>query len=113
MILKPIIRKGETNVRISVVDKPNILPVSSNSSDALKQYEATESQNYLELTGRLMMLSIVYPERLIRADKSNHDRLYRLTHKQWPVCECNYAKYIRGADIGFSREVIENLRGVL
>lgn len=113
MILKPLIRKESNNVRTAFMDKPNILPVSSNSSDALKQYEAIESTQYLELTGRLMMLSIVHSERLIRADKSNHDRLYRLTHKQWPVCECNYAKYIRGADIGFSWEVIENLRGVL
>lgn len=112
MLLRPLIQKEEISHVANETDKVNILPVTC-SKKTLELYEANESFQYLQLTGRLMMLSVIWHDRNVKAEKSNHERLYRSFHPSWPVCQCNYAKYIRGSDLGFSWEVIRNLKGVI
>lgn len=113
MLLKPLIRKEISHVA-NETDKVRDLPVNAESRlTALNQYMIQESSEYLQLTGRFLMLSIIVKEINIKIEKTNHDRSYRSSHPSWPICQCNYAKYIRGTDMSFSREVIENLRGVI
>ena len=108
MLIKPLISK-QSLVTISS------LPIS-NKNDHSSSNERAESQNYLDTYGRLLMLTILYNERSIKFNKHNHDKIYernRYHSHNWSLCKCDYAKYIRGEDMGLNSGQIERMREVI
>lgn len=104
MLLKPYIPK--VNV--------NSLPSESLNSRKDAHYEYNESMEFLESEGRLLMLTILWHERNLKAEKRIHDihNVFSCVNT-WPVCQCNFAKYIRGIDMNLSIKRIDYLREIL
>ncbi len=89
MLIKPLIKN-----KVST----NSLPVKSGNPQSNPAYFGIDAEKYefLELTGKLMMLPIMYHEWNLKQNKIIHDFNCVYT---WPVCECNFANSIRREDI--------------
>lgn len=133
MILKPYIAKevrvnsllsesGNSQKNIQTVynggslERMGYEPEEVKYGDTRKQRtaEQIECNQFLESEGRLLMLTTLYHERSLRNNKLIHDiwNVFACVYT-WPVCECNFAKTIRGYDMGLSIDRIDYLRGIL
>ena len=94
MLLKPLKSKSLSASKV----------ISASEPVTRDKIELAESLLYLRENGRLLILPILNHEKSVRFDKINHDSYRFNCVITWPRCNCNYAKLIRGLDIGFEMQ---------
>ena len=104
MLIKPLISKQREDIVITSISNLPLVPSDS--------FLTKERQDYLDTHGRLLIQAILACEKSNKHNKNNHSLIYK-DHSNWSLCKCEYAKYIRGEDMGMSDEQIERLREVI
>ncbi len=92
MLIKPLVKQ-----------KLNVKSLPSNTSyppEYHPAYFGTKEENieFLESEGRLLMLTLMYHEWNLIANKRIHDTNAKC-ERMWAICECQFASKIREDDI--------------
>lgn len=112
MLIRPIISESKNIGTISSlpVKTPRNSIVGSFQHMYSGAYADNESLEFLEITGRLLIMPIISHERQLTIDKHNHiGEWLSCTSHHWSICTCNYAKKIRELDLEFPLIVTKEL----